>query len=622
MSKKLTLLTTSLMTAVTLMAQKDTLHGNALDPVIVTANKTEQKQSSTGKVMTVISRQEIEKSAGKDLAQLLNEQTGFSINGANSNPGKDKSLFLLGASANYTLILLDGIPLNNPASTGAYDLRLLSLTQVERIEILKGSQSTLYGPNAIAGVINIITRKAVSNKTEGDAVLSYGSYNTFKGTTDINKKGKVLEYNLGYQYLSTDGIAEAKDTTGKGNFPKNGSIHQTFAANLGINVSSKLKISPFYRYATYKGTYSNNAFEGGSNAYNSVLNNTGLNLKYRYNKGSINANYGYDFTNGNYSFSSTTGKFHHAETYISHNFDKTVQLVGGVNFQSFSVGVPDSNNTILSAYTSLLVSPVKGLHIDLGGRYNHHNRYGDNNTYSINPSYLISQSLKVFVNLSSGFRAPSLNEMLSNPPYIIGNSNLKPEKSTNIEAGVDLWLINKTLYFSGVYFDRKLSDAIQYITVNPATFAGMYINRDKQHDKGVEVELNYHPSSKLSLKASYAYIYGEAIQKLASGKDSTFYNLSRRPKNTVNLSAGYQFTQHLFISSSLLTVGQRNDTYPVMLTLKAYALWNMYAEYRLLNNNLTIFADAKNLTNNTGYYEAYGYSVQGFTINSGIRFKL
>jgi vitamin B12 transporter len=635
MSKNLRFLTLSLLTTGTLsvtadrlLAQKDTLRGSVLDPVIVTANKTEQKQSSTGKIVQVITHEQIEKSAGKDLAQLLNEQTGISVNGANSNPGKDKSLYLLGAAANYTVILLDGVPLNDPSGLGDYDLRLLSLSQVERIEILEGSQSTLYGSNAIAGVINIITRKATSDHTEGNALLSYGTYNTFKGNADFSKKGKILEYNLDYQYLTTDGISEAKDTTGTGNFPKNGLTQQSFMANVGINVTDRLKISPFYRYAAYKGTYSNDAFSGGSNPYTTALNNTGLIAKYRYNNGSIYANYGYDFTDRDYSYATYTGKFHHAEAYINHSFDKTVQFVGGVNFQSFSVGIPDSNNTLLSSYLSFLLSPAKGLHIELGGRYNHHNRYGHNFTYSFNPSYLISQTLKVFVNLSSGFRAPSLSEMLPSA-YTLGNPGLTPEKSTNIEAGMEFWLIKKTLSVTGTYFDRKLTDAIVY-TTDPVTSLGIYLNRDKQHDHGVQAEINYQPGPKFSFKASYAYIYGKGTQKLASGKDSVFYNLLRRPKNTVNLSAGYQLTKYFFISSSLQATGQRSDiayqSLPpygsVPVTLKAYALWNMYAEYHLLNNNLILFADAKNLTNNTRYYEAYGYSVQGFTINTGIRFKL
>ena len=136
-----------------------------LDKVVITATKYPTKQSNTGKLVSVITREQIEKSSGKDLAQVLNEQTGLTLSGSFSNPGKDKSIFFRGASSNYTLILLDGIPLNDPSGTGGtFDIRLIPLEQIERIEILKGSQSTLYGSNAIAGVINIISKKPTDDQ--------------------------------------------------------------------------------------------------------------------------------------------------------------------------------------------------------------------------------------------------------------------------------------------------------------------------------------------------------------------------------------------------------------------------------------------------------------------------
>ena len=123
-------------------AEEDSV--KSLDKVVITATKYPTRQSNTGKLVSVITREQIEKSAGKDLAQLLNEQTGITVNGSFSNPGKDKSIFFRGASSNYTLILLDGIPLNDPSGTGGtFDIRLIPIEQIERIEILKGSQSTL-----------------------------------------------------------------------------------------------------------------------------------------------------------------------------------------------------------------------------------------------------------------------------------------------------------------------------------------------------------------------------------------------------------------------------------------------------------------------------------------------
>ena len=144
-----------------IIAQQDSLQARQLSEVVITATKFPKNQSETGKVLTVIDEDVIKRSAGKDIAQLLNEQVGLAVSGATSNTGKDKAVYLRGSKSEYTLILLDGVPLSDPSgiSGGAYDLRMISLDHVERIEILKGSQSTLYGSDAVAGVINIITKK-------------------------------------------------------------------------------------------------------------------------------------------------------------------------------------------------------------------------------------------------------------------------------------------------------------------------------------------------------------------------------------------------------------------------------------------------------------------------------
>jgi vitamin B12 transporter len=131
------------------------------------------------------------------------------------------------------------------------------------------------------------------------------------------------------------------------------------------------------------------------------------------------------------------------------------------------------------------------------------------------------------------------------------------------------------------------------------------------------------------LKAAYAFTDGRITQKIAN-KDTSFYNLIRRPKHTINLFVSYQVTNDFLISTSLQYFSKRDDIFynpanfytPEPKVLDAYLLWNAYAEYKLCHNGLVIFADAKNITNNRDYVEVYGYNVQGFTINAGARFKL
>jgi vitamin B12 transporter len=110
-----------------------------------------------------------------------------------------------------------------------------------------------------------------------------------------------------------------------------------------------------------------------------------------------------------------------------------VQLLAGLNFQSYRIDAPDTANNIISPYASLFLKTNKGFNVELGGRFNHHNQYGNNFTYSFNPSYLIRDRIKLFVNITSGFRMPSITELFG--PYG-SNANLKPEKSTTQEAGL------------------------------------------------------------------------------------------------------------------------------------------------------------------------------------------
>ena len=590
-----------------------------LDKVVITATKYPTKQSSTGKLVSVINREQLERSVGKDLAQVLGEQTGLVVSGSYSNPGKDKSIFFRGASSNYTLILLDGIPLNDPSGTGGtFDIRLIPLEQIERIEILKGSQSTLYGSNAIAGVINIISKKPTDGKTSATGLLSYGSYDSFKGNANLSRKGKTIEYNLSYQYFDTEGITEAKDASGD-DFDKDGFNRQSFQANLGFNLASKIKFSPYYRFSEFKGKYDSEAFTDGNQKYNASLVNTGFINTIAYGSGVVTANYGYDFTRLSYNGYELGGKFHHGEAYVNHHFSEKLKLLAGLNYQTFRLPAPDTTNSIFSPYTSLSYHQG-GFTTELGGRYNKHNRYGDNFTYSITPSYLFKERVKLFVDISSGYRAPAINELFG--PFG-ANPNLKPEVSQTIEGGTQAWLLNKKLSILASYYKREIKDVIIY------SFPKGYDNRDRQKDHGIEVELQYTPDKRWNLKTSYAFVDGEITQKLG-GKDTTFYNLIRRPKHTINLFAGCQVTDRFFVSASAQHFSKRNDVFynpanfyaPEAKALKAYFLLNFYTEYQLLHNDLTLFADAKNLTNNKDYEEVYGYNVQGFTINGGIRFKL
>ncbi len=607
---------------------QDSLRTRDLDAVVITASKFSKKASETGKVVTVIDRAVLDRSMGKDLSQLLTEQAGLVINGATSNPGKDKSVFLRGAKSDYTVILINGMPVTDPSGTGgAFDLRLLPIEQIERVEILKGAQSTLYGSSAIAGVINIITRKGASKPAQLSGNLSAGSFGTFKANAGLSGSAEKLSYNIGFVHHESKGISEAADTARVKTFDKDGYLQNGVYMNVDGEVASGLHIRPYFRYTFFKGDYDNGSFSDAANHYRSTLLSTGAAAQYDFKNGAVVAQYGYDEINRNYQStwgaSPFEGRSNTMEAYGHYSFAEHFQVLAGMEHriqQSLDTNATPKNPkfNITSPYLSFFVKNAGGFNLEVGGRYNKHSKYGDNFTYSINPSYLVNRHVKVFVNIASAFRAPSLSELYGQWG---ANADLKPEKSNTWEAGAQVSLLEDKLTARAVYFSRHTKNVIIYGPANK------FLNLDKQKDQGVEIEPTLRITEQLQVNLYYAFTEGEVTTSKA-GKDTSYFNLLRRPKHSFGINAGYQVTPRLFVSTGVYNYGKRTDVFfdmttfkQVPTTLKSYALWNAYVEYAVLKNNLKLFVDLKNITG-AKYEEVYGYGTQGFNITGGLSFKL
>src|ERR1700744_2600500 len=160
-----------------------------LDQVVVTATKYPVKQNLTGKVLDVITREQLDKNEGRQLTDILNDQAGIVVIGEQGTLGAEKDVFMQGAATGKTLILIDGIPAYDPSGTSTnFDLNLINTDEIERVEILKGSQSTLYGSDAMAGVINIITKKGNGKPFNMSLSASQGTYNTYKASAGVDGK--------------------------------------------------------------------------------------------------------------------------------------------------------------------------------------------------------------------------------------------------------------------------------------------------------------------------------------------------------------------------------------------------------------------------------------------------
>ncbi|MBD0369093.1 MAG: TonB-dependent receptor, partial [Flavisolibacter sp.] len=250
MSKKTILIAVSVLTGTRAFAQTDSLYSMELNPVIVTANKLPQKQKTTGKVFTQISKGQIERSVGKSLSQLLNEQAGITISGAFNNAGSNQSLYMRGASSGRTLVLLDGIPIYDPSViNNEFDLNQIALNNVECIEICKGGQSTVYGSDAIAGVINIITTKQNNVRPIAlKATLSAGNYHTYKAAIDMAGKKKKWSYDIKYSKVYTGGFSAAYDSTQTNNFDRDSYNADVVNGLFKYQLSDEIVLKGFAQY--------------------------------------------------------------------------------------------------------------------------------------------------------------------------------------------------------------------------------------------------------------------------------------------------------------------------------------------------------------------------------------
>ena len=619
-----------------------------LDEVVITATKFPIKQSLTGKVVTVIDQQQLERNGGKSITEVLNTQAGIIVNGSSNTLGTNQDVYMRGAAAGKTLILLDGVPVYDASGiSGAFDLNLISVDQIERIEILKGSQSTLYGSDAIAGVINLITKKGGAKKVGVGVNLAGGSYNTFKGSFGVNGTIKNTSYNLQYSKLKSKGFSTAEDTTGIKNFDRDGIDENTFSANIGQKINNKFSVKANVQLSEYKTDADAGPFKDDAD-YTIKNKNTvlGAGADYSIGKSVLHLNYSYNKINrfylddsasrgssfSYYSQGDYTGNSHFLELYSNMAATKNVDVLVGADYRRqssdqsyFSVSqygpYPSptlSDDTVkvnqFGVYASVVVKNVKGFNVELGGRYNNFNKYGDVFTFSFNPSYVINNSVKFFGNISSGFKTPSLYQVYSE--YNNSGTELKPEKSLNIEGGIQYYKNNVNL--RAVYFSRNITDNIVFIDTYTAPY-GYYTNADKQKDKGVELEASVN-FGKVQLNANYVNLDGK-IETKTGAKDTAFFNLYRRPRQTINLNIGIELCKNWNMNIGVQSISKRYEAVygGAPVEMPSYYVWNLYSTYSI-TKGIKVFADFKNITDEK-YSEVRGYNSRRFNVMAGVNLK-
>ena len=615
-----------------------------LEEIVISATKFELKKENTGKVIYKISQKDIQRNAGKSVIELLNNVLGVEIRGVNSNPGEPRSTYIRGGRSRQALVLIDGVPLSDPTGIEqSYDLRLLSLNQIESIEVLKGASSTLYGSGAGTGVINIILKKASENTVSGVYEVSLGTNSTSKNSTSsLNDKNQNIsingaldkfKYNAFFNITGTSGFSSAKSTL---TIPFE---EDTYSSNngflkLGYEFNTQFRIETFLNFDAFDYTFDAGAFNDSDiNLGNQEQFRIGIRPQLKYKKGEVFLNASINSLDRSFesfnSFSGGTNVFVYKGTSVildlvnKYEFTKNFQLITGINYQKhenesisdFGNIDPDlANFNVVDPYVSAVYITDFGLSINAGGRLNIHSNYGNNFVYDTNLAFGIVKketiNLKLISSYSTAFIAPSLYQLFSD----YGFTNLAPETNRTFEFGFESKL-GQQWGLSAVYYNRVEENKVIFLNL-PTPPYGIYANALETIDvSGIEADVTFTISKELTTTVGYAFV------------DKTS-DIDYIPKNKLTASFVANPIKNLAISTMFKNVGERSlfDAFGSFgeagkdVILPSYSLLDMNVNYKVLEGKVLLFGSITNLLNED-YEETIGFNTRGRNFKMGIRIQ-
>lgn len=615
-------------------AQQEELE-TELVPVTITATKTETSVNELASSITVLSAAQIEKMKVNTVTDLLRNVEGINLV-EQGGQGQLTSVFTRGTNSNHTLVLLDGVELNDPAAAGnLYDFSTLQLNNVERIEIVRGNQSTLYGSDAIGGVINIITKSGAIGK---NLVINaeMGSNAFYKWNGSILGNSGIFDYSVNYSYQQAEGISAADEANG--NTEKDGFRAKSFSSRIGLNFSENSKLTLIYKYSANKADIDQSAKLGDDPNYevdneeqvwraefeNSFINDI-LCLKAG---GSYFRRFGYqkDETDSRNPF---TSSLNHTD---ANKIKTDIMAVLNLPFNKVSIGIENEieeaaseyySNSMWGPYQSIL--PVtetsnfalflqdqfnyQNLFVTAGIRNDNHKKFGSKASFRVAPAYFINETgTKVKFTYGTGFKSPSLYQLFE---PLSGNTELKPEESKGWDAGIEQYLLENKLSAGVTYFFNDIKNLIGF---DPLTYKSININ--KAETKGLEAVLRVNDFYNFDFNANYTLT---KTKDLGVNTEDAGKKLLRRAEHTFNLNLNYKLFTISDINVNYRYVGKREDKdfekYQ-RITLPAYGLVDINASIKILDK-FKVYGKIKNLFDKD-YQEVFLYGTPGRTFYAGI----
>jgi len=623
-----------------------------LEDLVVTATRTESSMEKIGGgSVTVIRAEDIDVKQMNTVADVLKEVPGIDVV-SNGGLGALSNVSIRGADVKNTLVLVDGVIYNDiSAINGVADLSSLTLENIERIEVVRGPMSVLYGSKATAGIINIITKKG-KGKPSVHAGYEYGSYNTWKAYGGASGAINKFNFSLSASRTETDGFSAADDDNDKiphaGNTSEEDGWENTSVSGLiGLEITPDFDISANLRYLDSELEYDDFAFGAYAGDrftfdefYNSVPDPDGLKKLHQeteqiFSKINIH-NYFFDrFFESTFSYQNGKTERNYFDNDGADNGDytgETEELAwqGGLNFQGMDVlsfGATWLEETIDSKWSDIDNQAVEtksfwaqnqlflgeGFVLTAGVRNDDHENFGNETTYRIAPSYTFSQTNTTLkASYGTGFRAPTVDDLL-NVDY--GNEDLEPERSKGWDVGFEQGLAENKIKFGLTYFRLDFDDRIAWDSTLPGPWGGRMNNFDgTTKTQGVESFVKWMPTADLDFQINYTYTDTE---------DPDGERLARRPLNKVYFNARYRWLEKAVFNLDAYWVDEADasnasdkDGNPVD-TLDAYTLVNVSASYDICEY-VQIYGRIDNVFDEY-YEEAWSYATPGLSAYAGIK---
>lgn len=598
----------------TLFSQENTNY--RLSDVVVTANRTTTPGLEIASSYSIISGEELRSSNKPFLLEYLRDVEGISIS-QQGGTGKLTAVFTRGANSNHTLIMVDGVKVNDPSSpNNTYDLSSLQTDNVDRVELVRGPQSTLYGSEAIAGVINITTRNG-SGSNQIYVNAEGGSNKYYKGSAGISGSLDKFYYSAGASRIQTDGISAANKKYG--NTELDGYENTAANAKLGYRFSDNFDLDLLYRY-----TKANNDLDQSSKFGDDP--NYTYDLNEHIFKSTLNASF-YDNKWSQKIWAAVVDRktiaddqpdqYRPMESSINKADGKRVTF-GWQNQLTFlkdhviTAGIETEEETASSSYysesewgpyesvfpeqsvrtTGIYVQDQLNLNnnffASVGFRFDDHEKYGGKFTYRIAPAYFVGVTgTKIKASIGTGFKSPTLF-YLYDP--LFGNPELNPETSVGWDAGIEQFLISNRLSIGVTYFNTKFEDMFNF-DENFKT-----INVDRAETNGLEFFASLTNFHKFTVNLNYTYTIAEDLSDGVTEENKT---LIRRPEHQASLNIKYSPVSNMDFAVAARFVGDREDndfsTWPsARIILPNYTLVDIFASYDLLDF-LTIYGRVENL---------------------------